>query len=811
MSAGQIRSRRTPRASPDVAAWWTRLRAALPVRAAFRVRMDTWVVLAAGLVLAGALAAIVGASAVQRSEDSKARLAFRASTDEIAATLKLAIQQEEDLIVAASAFVTSGRHITPANFDRWVESVHALQRYPELQNIGLVKLVPAGELAAFQARVAADPVRPFGAHAPPALEGPGVVPPIKAPFYCLAVAGLARDAASYVPTRLNYCALAPQMMSDRDTALANYAPVIAASAPTLGVSTPVYRGGVAPRTVGARRRAFVGWLGELIVPNIVLRRALEGHPSIAVRFLYQSPTSHVSFSHGSIRGDVESTTVHVHHGWTLQAFAPAPSELFGNRNALAVLVGGLAMSLMFGLLVLVLGTGRTRALALVREKTGELSHQALHDALTGLPNRALALDRAKQLIARAARSPSGLVGALFIDVDGFKHVNDHLGHAAGDQLLKAVGQRLTGAIRDEDTVGRLGGDEFVVLVDAPDGKDALDGLANRITKALREPIELEDGRKIFSVTASIGVTVGKYEQPDDLLRDADLALYAAKAAGKDRYALFDVSMYTEVEDRLELEGGLSTAVQQRQFFLLYQPIFDLRSGEVVDAEALIRWNHPTRGILSPDGFIPLAEESGLIVAIGRWVLNQACRQAQIWRAEGMRTGVSVNVSAYQLGRKDFIDDLRRALDDSGIDPAALTLEVTETTVVRDLATACRQLEAARALGVRIAIDDFGTGLTSLSNLQRIPADVLKIDKSFAASLRDDGPSHQLLHAVLGLGQALSLEIVVEGIEEQAQLDSLAGMGCNLGQGFLLAEPGPPEEIEDMLRSGANVRTSVAHA
>jgi len=798
---GQIRSPSmgTPRAATPAFATWP-ARALARAKRSPRRGLDPWLAVAAVLMLGGAFATVARARAVARSEAAKAHLAFRISSEEIASTLKLAIQHEEDLVVAASAFVTSNANSSPVAFDRWAESVQAMQRYPELQNIGLVTLVPASRLAAFQTRMAANPVRPFGAHSLPRREGRGVLPPVKAPFYCLAVAGLARNPAAYLPTRLNYCALAPEMISDRDTASPNYAPVLASSSRSLGVSTPVYRGGVAPATVSARRRAFIGWLGELITPEVVLQRALAGHPGIAVRFHYNSYNSQVVFSHGSIPAGAQARTVSVHKGWTLQSFAaPAADGVFANRNALAVLVGGVGISVMSGLLLLVLGTGRRRALALVHEKTGELLHQALHDNLTGLPNRALVLDRAAQLLARVARTQSGLAGALYVDVDGFKHVNDKLGHAAGDRLLKVVAERLAGAIREGDTVGRLSGDEFVVLVEAPGGKRMLDGLADRISKVLREPIDLDDGHRIYSVTASIGVAVGKYASPEDLLRDADLALYAAKAAGKDRYALFEASMYTELENRLELEGGLNTAVQQQQFFLLYQPIFSLPSRTVLNVEALIRWRHPRRGVLEPDDFIPLAEDSGLIVAIGRWVLVQACAQAASWHAEGLNVDVSVNVSGYQLGRSDFLDDLRRALEDSGIAPSSLTLEVTETTLVRNLSTACKQLEAARALGVRVALDDFGTGYTSLSNLQRVPADVLKIDRSFVAALRDGGPSRYLLEAILGLGKALSLAVVAEGIEQQEQLDALAAMGCEMVQGHLLGEPAPAEATERMLR------------
>jgi EAL domain-containing protein (putative c-di-GMP-specific phosphodiesterase class I) len=294
------------------------------------------------------------------------------------------------------------------------------------------------------------------------------------------------------------------------------------------------------------------------------------------------------------------------------------------------------------------------------------------------------------------------------------------------------------------------------------------------------------------------VAVRQNGAPDALLRDADLALYAAKAAGKDRYALFEADMTAGVEDRLELEADLSAALRDEQFFLLYQPIFDLSSRDVVGVEALIRWNHPARGILPPESFIPLAEESGLIVAIGRWVLDEACRQAAVWAAEGLGIGVSVNVSAYQLGLAGFVEDVRRALQESWIEPSSLTLEITETALMRNVPAACERLKEIKALGVRVAIDDFGTGYASLSNLQRMPVDILKIDMSFVAALNDGGESRELLGAVLGIGQALSLAVIAEGIEEQSQLSTLEEMGCKMAQGFLMGKPSPAEVIESLL-------------
>jgi diguanylate cyclase (GGDEF)-like protein len=759
------------------------------------------------LVLAGTAAATLGAKALARSDADKGRLAFHLSSAEIASTLKLAIQHEEDLVVTASAFVSGNPRATAADFDRWAESVHAMQRYPELLDIGLVAMVPASRMKAFEARMTADPLRPLGPKSR-VQGGFEVLPQGERPYYCFAVAGLARNAKSYLPAGLDYCAFAPALVATRDSGWSSYAPFLSKGVQTLGVETPVYRGGSVPHSTTARRHAFWGWLGELLVPGLVLERALEGHPNVAVVFRYNSAAAHVAFTSGHPLAHAQSNTIDLRNGWSVQTFGPVIStSVFADRNALTLLLGGVLLSTVLGLLLLVLATGRRRALALVLEKTRELSHQALHDTLTGLPNRALVLDRAEQALARAARQPGTRAGALFIDIDGFKHVNDNLGHAAGDRLLRIVGERLQDTVREQDTVGRLGGDEFVVLVESTAGEATLDILADRLTEVLREPVELDDGRKIFSVTASIGVAIGQYATPDDLLRDADLALYAAKAAGKDRYALFDPSLYEGVEGRLELEADLSAAVDAEQFFLLYQSIFELPSASVVGVEALIRWRHPVRGIVAPDSFIPLAEETGLIATIGRWVLKEACHQAAAWAAQGLRLGMSVNVSAYQLGRKGFAEDVRRALHESGLAPSALTLEITETTLMRDVGTACERLEEIKALGVRVAIDDFGTGYASLSHLQRMPVDVLKIDRSFVAALHDGGQSRELLQAIIGVGKALSLAVVAEGIEDREQMATLEDMGCEMAQGFLLGRPSASEAIEDLFSAHAAERSS----
>lgn len=525
--------------------------------------------LAAAVVLFGVLAAVLGARAVARSEATKARLAFHLSSQQIASRLKLAIQHEEDLVVSASAFVSGSTRVSPVAFDRWVQSVQALRRYPELENIGLVALVPASQLQQFVAGLVADPVRPFGPQSV-APERFRLLPVGARPYYCIARAGMARSAASYIPPGLDYCAFAPTLITTRDTGQASYAPFVLTKA-ILGISTPVYREGAVPATVAARRRKFVGWLGELIMPDVVLDNALAGYPKYAVRFTYSLGPSHVAFSSGGIPASAQKTTIDLHNGWTVQSFAPAvAAAIFAYSYPTLTLIAGTLLSLLFGLLLLVLATGRRRALALVQEKTRALSHQASHDALTGLPSRALVIERAEQMLVGLAERPDAVVSALFIDVDDFKRINDTLGHAAGDELLQVVASRLQNVAREGDTVGRLAGDEFVALAqlslrDATGPERTIHRFANRVTEVLGEPVAIEGGCRLLSVTASVGAAVGRYETPDALLRDADLALYAAKAAGKDRYMLFEATMRERAAGPLVLvadDDEISAAVAQ---------------------------------------------------------------------------------------------------------------------------------------------------------------------------------------------------------------------------------------------------------
>jgi len=391
-----------------------------------------------------------------------------------------------------------------------------------------------------------------------------------------------------------------------------------------------------------------------------------------------------------------------------------------------------------------------------------------------------------------------LAGALFIDIDWFKDVNDKLGKDAGDQLLSIVSERLEGVLRTGDTVGRLGGDEFVLLVESAARGVRLDSLARRVIEALHKPVELDGFGPSFYATASIGVAFGRYETPEDLLRDAQLALYSAKAAGKDRYTLFNANMRSVIESRAVLEAELNTALLEQQFFLLYEPIYDLNTRKVVGLEALIRWRHPEQGVLEPVDFIPLAEDTELIVPIGRWVLEQACNRAAAWNVAGHRVGISIGVSANQLNRDGFATDVRRALQQSGIEPSLLTLEIAETTVMDDLQAAAARIAEIKQLGVRVAINDFGgSGYARHSDLQRMPLDFLKVDRNSLAASDDEDYRSWLIKAILIVGRDLSLTVIATGIDTYEQMTTVQAMGCTMAQGLFMGEPTPADRVESL--------------
>ena len=428
----------------------------------------------------------------------------------------------------------------------------------------------------------------------------------------------------------------------------------------------------------------------------------------------------------------------------------------------------------------------------MRRAFDDAMHQATHDPLTGLPNRSLVLDRLDQALARSHRT-GGRVTVLFADLDRFKVVNDSFGHTVGDGVLLSISERLRAAVRPHDTVGRLAGDEFIIVCEAITDREALD-VAERVADAVARPIVL--GGRETVITASIGIAHAETGTgAEDMLRDSDVAMYRAKERGRSRIELFDADMRRRMMDRLEMERSLRTAIGAGELRLDYQPIVAFDGWEVIAAEALVRWDHPERGTVEPAEFIPLAEESGLILPLGRWVLGEACRQVADWRAAGRpNLRVTVNLSARQFADPDLIDAVAEALARAQLPPDALWLEITESVLMEEVKATADTLLALKRLGVHLAVDDFGTGYSSLSYLKRFPVDMLKIDRSFIDGLGTDPEDGAIVLAIVSLAQALRLGVVAEGVEYFHQLEVLHRLGCDAVQGFLLARPGPADRL-----------------
>jgi diguanylate cyclase (GGDEF)-like protein/PAS domain S-box-containing protein len=430
-----------------------------------------------------------------------------------------------------------------------------------------------------------------------------------------------------------------------------------------------------------------------------------------------------------------------------------------------------------------------------------LAHQATHDPLTGLPNRALLIDRLDSALARARRHQRR-VAVLFLDLDHFKVVNDSLGHGLGDRLLVAISERLSVALRPGDTVARFGGDEFVVLCeDVLDQSDAI-AVAERIDRAVGGRFVIDDTEVFVGVSIGIACPDDVEVDPETLIRDADAAMYRAKDRGRARWEMFDNAMRASAVDRLDIETALRRALERRELRVYYQPIIDLASGTIDGVEALLRWEHPERGLLNPDDFITVAEETGLIVPIGAWVLDQACRQAQRWQASASTLAplrVSVNLSGRQLGHPSLVDDVSSVLASTGIDPSLVELEITESVLMDDVEMSRETLGRLHSLGVKLAVDDFGTGYSSLSYLRRFPVDLLKVDRSFIDFLDEDGDESAIVTAIVTLAHTLGLVAVAEGVETAAQLAALRRLRCDRAQGFHMARPGTDHDTGELLR------------
>lgn len=752
-------------------------------------RRGVWALVAASCVTLGALGSVLGAHSIASHDASRTRSAFHQSATASASALKLGIQREEELAVSTSTFFARDPEASPEEFSSWVNWARTIHRFPELADLGLVAVVPSSELTALEARISG--------HTSVAGESISIVPFSSHPYYCLAVAELVRDQATAPPAGLDYCARNAKLLTTRDSAKSTYAPVSVGGVEGLASETPVYRGNVTPQTSAGRTAASVGWLHEVVLPGVLLKQVLQGHPGEALRLHFHFGPTSVTFTSGTPRRGAQSAIANLSSGWSVRVFgAPVSTGVFADEDALLLLIAGCLGSLLLGLLILALGRERPEPGA---PSAPAGPREDLYDPLTGLPNQALTLDRAERMVARAGRQSGMLAGALYIDIDWFKDVNDKLGQAAGDQLLRIVAERLEGVIRAGDTVGRFGEDKFVLLVESAARGVRLDSLARRVIEALHKPVELEGFGPSFFITASIGVAFGRYDTPEDLLRDAQLALYSAKAAGKDRYTMFNANMRSVIESRGVLEAELNTALQEKQFFLLYEPIYDMRTRRVAGLEAVLRWQHPKRGVLGPDDFIPLAEDTELIVPIGRWALEEACTRGALWNVAGHGVGVSIKVSPNQLNRDGFVIDVRRALQQSGIEPKLLTLEIAETTVMSDLTASAERLEKIKRLGARVAIDDFGGGgYARHSDLKRIPLDIIKVDRASLARSEDEDYRSWLLEAILIVGRELSLTVIATGIETREQLSDLHEMGCTTVQGPLMGKPVSPEDVERLI-------------
>jgi diguanylate cyclase (GGDEF)-like protein len=777
-----------------------------------------WVLAACAILVLGLAGSVTAALLWRSSVRSREKQTFQTAAANISGTLETQLRRDTDFVQSARAVATEEPNLQTRGFDSWLALLEDRRDQSSGSGALMVRDIPAKQLAGYQARRNSDPMfRKLVAGHVRTIAPDGRVD------YCLLAGGSADLARSSQLTRAlegdscdprssiggyRHDGATRAQFTQAITDSGNYGAyaIALANVRSLIVEAPVYRPGVPTASVGERRAAVLGWvLGSFNISSL-LRGALAADHGLGLTLYHADSglTPQLIGRTGSGQSGhpfTHQTTLQVDGTWIVQVRGtPAASGLSANVQGLVVLLAGALATLLLAALVIVLARSREQAMGMVAEKTGELRHQAMHDALTGLPNRVLALDRVEQMLARARRQDLP-VAALYVDIDDFKNVNDSFGHAAGDELLRIVAGRLSSAIREGDTAARLGGDEFVVLVEGSTLDAGPELVAERVLEALREPCDMrsEIGREL-SISASIGVAFGLRESPDELLRDADLALYAAKEAGRDRYVLFESSMQTAAQDRLRMQLDLADAVARGRLLLDYQPTFDLQSGRVIGVEALLRWQHPTRGTLQPADFIPLAESTGLIVPIGAWVLDEACRQAARWHAHGHRIGVSVNVAARQLDTDELVGHVRGALADSGLEAAALTLEVTESTLMRDPEAAIGRLHALKDLGVRIAIDDFGSGYTSLAYLREFPADALKIDRSFVSEIAASDHSTTLIHTLVQLGHTLEIETLAEGIEDRAQLASLQREHCDQGQGFLFSRPLEAHAVEAFLEA-----------
>ncbi|HMK96340.1 MAG TPA: EAL domain-containing protein, partial [Acidimicrobiales bacterium] len=756
-----------------------------------------WRLFAVFVLVLGLVISALSAWAWYGYVSSLRRQAVASSLADVTSILGASLQRDNELLASVNAIVATHPELTNGSLEAYLSRLDLSQNYPGTIAFAYVESVSETGLPDFEAATKADP--PLGV---PATSSAPVTKSLDGqPSYCLtrlaAVELLPGDdllkdlllewAGPYLSAHFNFCASSYQELLDASarTGAPSVSSAVRLLVPTPGMpalpaalhafvaelpifveATPVYAAPQPLTATGGRAKVLSGWTLGLFDAQQILEPALANEKDVSVVLAYGTPGARpmVLAQEGHAEAGVTTNRLSfsADPGWIVdvkvspQGNGPSPDVQAG-----AVLLGSLALTLLLVILLNVLITSRRSALELVEERTAALRHQALHDPLTGLPNRSLVDQRAQRLLSRA-RGQGSPLAVFFIDLDDFKKVNDTLGHPAGDELLRAVAARLSAAVRGSDTVGRLGGDEFVVLSEGSFLDEGVNVVAERILSVLRQPFSLGSLVKShLALSASIGIAAGLREGPEELLRDADIALYKAKSTGKNRYVLFEPEMHEVVKQHLALETELAEAFLNKEFFLVYQPIVDLGTEVANDVEALLRWRHPSRGVVGPDQFVPVLESSELIIDIGRFVLEEACRQARAWHDLGHPIGVSVNVAARQLRYDALIDHVRQALAAAGLAPCYLTLEVTESMLMMDSKMTAQRLAALSGLGVRIAIDDFGTGYSSISYLREFPVDILKIDRSFVDQLAT-GTGTNFLDALVHLGKTLGLLTIAEG-------------------------------------------------
>jgi diguanylate cyclase (GGDEF)-like protein len=765
------------------------------------------------ILLLGLAASIVVATEWRSSAVEANRRSFESTAADLGSALGARLSTDIGLTRTMRAHAAMETQESETQYLQWYAE---LQRgAPSTPDVvaAFIRVVPTADLAAYRRQVESDPAfrRLLG-------NNLHVIPPGIRSSYCLtsAIVGSAATPSLYKGL-LDYCA-PPAASTGRspypalvqtttDTGSFVVTPLHETGSRSLvAIGAAVYKRRASITTPRARQAALRGFIATTFDSTSTIHSVLTNRRSLTLALYHHNIGGPLQLigragAHPGGRSPGYAATRKLGEGWILETTGTANAFASPNLRGFVALSLGLLVTILAFLLHRVLSSSRQRAWNLVGERTGELEYLALHDPLTDLPNRILVLDRAEQILARARRKDVP-VTALFVDIDGFKQINDRYGHQAGDEILHHVGARLNAVLRDSDTVGRLGGDEFVMLVDALGQETDPELVAERILDVLRQPIELT-GRptQVVSLTASIGIATGLPASAEALMEDANLALSKAKAIGKNGYVKFESAMQVAAQDRIHLETDLADALEADQFFLVYQPMVDLQSERIVGAEALLRWRHPVSGVISPEVFVPIAEDNGLIIAIGRWVLKQACAQSVAWQQRGLPLNISVNVSARQLERPEFVKEVRYALSDSGIDPVTLTLEITETALMRSPDATARLLTELKTLGVRIAVDDFGTGYSSLAYLRQFPVDSLKIDRTFITGLTLSSEAHALTHTLIQLGAALGLETLAEGVEDDSQVRELQREGCDLAQGFLFARPLHPNDLELLLRDG----------